>query len=123
MVGSPYWMAPEHILGAACGRKADVWSLGGVVLEMAQGHPPWFSEEERSIAVARDTEPAAGRGRHHFGVFQLLNRIVASTSPPPMPGSLPPPLTAFLLACFERDAAVRASTDQLLAHEWIAQLS
>ena len=31
---------PEHIKGAACGRKADIWSYAGVLLEMLTGTPP-----------------------------------------------------------------------------------
>jgi serine/threonine protein kinase len=39
--GSLCWLAPEVILNHASGRKADIWSLGIVLIEMAVGGNPW----------------------------------------------------------------------------------
>ena len=105
--GSPYWLAPEAIRGVGAGRKADVWALGGVLLEMLTGKPPWFEEQA--------TPPG------QFAVFQILNRIVTATGPPPLPPAetMPPALHDLLLACFERNLAKRPTTTQLLAHPWI----
>merc|ERR1712050_536570 len=41
MRGSIAWMAPEVLQDKGAGRSADIWSLGCVVIEMAQADGPW----------------------------------------------------------------------------------
>ena len=52
-IGSVYWMAPEVVKQTSYTRKADIWSLGCLVVEMFTGsHPfPDFSQMQAIFKV------------------------------------------------------------------------
>ena len=100
MKGTPYFMAPEVLMQDRYGRKADVWSVGGVVLQMITGDPPW-----KQLRLK--------------GPWELFQRVRSTEDPPPMPSDMPEPILTFALRCFERDPSRRPSAKELLEDRWL----
>jgi len=44
VVGTPSWMSPELVTGAKYTTKVDIWSLGILCLELAEGDPPYLRD-------------------------------------------------------------------------------
>ncbi|WP_405139502.1 protein kinase [Sphaerisporangium sp. NBC_01403] len=82
IVGTPAYMAPEQLAGAAIGPAADVFAWGGVIVYAAGGRPP-FGE---------DALPA------------VMNRIL--TAPPDL-GPLTEPLRSIVADALAKDPAAR----------------
>mmetsp|Transcript_36105 Transcript_36105/g.116776 ORF Transcript_36105/g.116776 Transcript_36105/m.116776 type:complete len:526 (-) Transcript_36105:820-2397(-) len=100
-VGSIPWMAPEVILHQdGHGRKADIWSLGCTVLEMATAETPWGPDAFDNVMFA-------------------LMHIAMSDALPPVPDTLPAPCRALLEDCLCRDPTNRPSADALLRHGFL----
>ncbi|KAK7404350.1 hypothetical protein VNO78_05179 [Psophocarpus tetragonolobus] len=96
VVGTPYWMAPEVIEMAGVCAASDIWSVGCTVIELLTCVPPYY-----------DLQP-----------MPALFRIVQDEHPP-IPDSLSPDITDFLLQCFKKDARQRPDAKTLLSHPWI----
>jgi len=96
--GTPYWMAPEvvqrgyELEDPTIYYKADVWSLGAVIIEMATGLPPWGD----------------------LPVITALFRIGSTPNIPTFPTSLSNDGHQFLSLCFQRDLSKRATVNELL---------
>jgi serine/threonine protein kinase len=99
-VGSPHWMAPEVIVEADYDGRADVWSAGITLLELAEMEPPYV-----------DT-----------AVGDLLHAI--PVVPPPTlaePQRWSPAMRSFLADCLTKDIQQRKSAAELLKHPFVAR--
>ena len=44
IVGTPLFMSPETLDGAKPDSKSDIWSVGIMAIELAEGEPPYAAE-------------------------------------------------------------------------------
>jgi mitogen-activated protein kinase kinase kinase len=100
--GSIPWMAPEVIRQTKYGRKADIWSFGCTILEIAQGKAPW-SEYNFDNPIA------------------AIMKIGLSDEIPKMPDNLSINLKNFIQCCLKRDANQRPHAKELLNHPFLLE--
>ena len=57
--GSVFWMAPEVVKQSGHTRKADIWSVGCLVVEMLTGEHPWaqLTQMQAIFKVCRRSLP------------------------------------------------------------------
>ncbi|KAJ1268460.1 hypothetical protein BS78_07G137100 [Paspalum vaginatum] len=98
MKGTPYWMAPEVIVGSGHNCSADIWSVGCTVIEMATGKPPWSLEYQE---------------------VSLLYYVGTTKSHPPIPEHLSPEAKDFVLKCLQKEPETRSGASDLLQHPFV----
>jgi len=107
IVGVFYWQAPEVRTGSYNPLKADVWSLGATVWEMAQAEPP-FTDAQGANDLG-DRWPSLRQPEIYsrsFHDFLLLCSHPVTSRPDP---------EALVTTPFIRSASKRAAVVQLLA--------
>jgi serine/threonine protein kinase len=98
--GSIPWMAPEVMTQTVgYGRKADIWSLGCVLIEMTTAETPWGTFDNHLAAMVR---------------------IAMSEETPPVPQNLSTACREFMIACTRRAPQERPDAADLLKHEFVA---
>ncbi|XP_032034347.1 STE20-like serine/threonine-protein kinase isoform X2 [Hylobates moloch] len=102
-IGTPYWMAPEVVMCETSkdrpyDYKADVWSLGITLIEMAEIEPP----------------------HHELNPMRVLLKI-AKSEPPTLaqPSRWSSNFKDFLKKCLEKNVDARWTTSQLLQHPFV----
>ncbi|TPX58360.1 hypothetical protein PhCBS80983_g03181 [Powellomyces hirtus] len=95
-VGTPYWMAPEIIRRAQYDYKADIWSLGITIIELATGNPPFADQDPRKA------------------IF-----LIPRTRPARLEGKFSAALREFLALCLKEEPEERPSADELLRTKFI----
>jgi len=98
--GSVFWMAPEVVKQTSYTSKADIWSLGCLVVEMLTGEHPWAK----------------------FTQMQAIFKI-GSSAKPEHPPDISSEAEDFLNKAFELDHTARPSAQELLKHAWLTKAS
>jgi serine/threonine-protein kinase len=96
LMGSPRYMAPEHMLGAGrADPRSDVWSLGVVLYELITGRAPFEAEQ----------------------LHELFAQVLHAAPPPPsaMRDDIPEVLEAVVLRCLDKSPAERFDDAAALA--------
>jgi len=98
VVGTPYWMAPELIRGHDYGVKVDIWSLGIMVIELAEGEPPYMQYPPLRALFLITTK----------GIPPLKEQSKWSRE-----------LHDFMSKCLDTNVATRPHADVLLQHPFL----
>ncbi|KAF7363473.1 STE11-like protein [Mycena sanguinolenta] len=96
--GSVFWMAPEVVKQSGHTPKADIWSVGCLVVEMLTGEHPWATLTQ----------------------MQAIFKI-GSSAKPTIPSDISNDAQDFLQRTFELDQEARPSAAELLQHSWIGK--
>ena len=99
--GSVFWMAPEVVKQTSYTRKADIWSLGCLIVEMFTGNHPFPNCSQLQA------------------IFQIGN----SSAKPSTPEKASEEGAEFLNRTFEIDHEKRPSADELLLMPFLKQIA
>jgi len=99
IVGTPCWMAPELIQESAYDEKVDIWSLGILALELADGEPPYIREPP----------------------IKIMYKISCSEAPKLNSKDWSKDFQSFLNQCLMKDPKQRPSSKELLAHPFMKE--
>ncbi|XP_029961977.1 STE20-like serine/threonine-protein kinase isoform X2 [Salarias fasciatus] len=106
-IGTPYWMAPEVVMCETSkdrpyDYKADIWSLGVTLIELAQIEPP----------------------NHEMNPMRVLLKIAKSEPPTLMhPSRWSPEFSDFLRKALDKNVDHRWSSVQLLQHPFVTSVT
>jgi p21-activated kinase 1 len=98
IVGTPYWMAPELIKALPYSFPVDIWSLGILCRELAEGEPPFVEFPPMRALYMIVTQ----------GIPDISNKEARS-----------PAFLDFIGKCLTVDPEKRATAAQLLEHPFL----
>jgi len=99
VIGTPYWMAPEIIQNLPYGKEVDIWSLGIMIMEMAEGEPPYikYSQAKALFLISTQGAPALKKAKNWSNDFKH-----------------------FVSLCLQKEPNKRPNAIELLQHPFIA---
>ena len=76
VMGTPPYMSPEQISGAAIDHRSDIFSLGIIVYEMVTGRRPFQGKTQAELAasILRDTPPAVTKAGIPSALVKLIEQ-------------------------------------------------
>lgn len=98
IVGTPYWMAPELIKGLPYSFEVDIWSLGILCRELAEGEPPYVEVPPMRALFLIVSQ----------GIPEISNKETRS-----------PQFLDFLSLCLNPDPKKRPTCSELLQHPFM----
>ncbi|HYG77788.1 MAG TPA: protein kinase [Planctomycetota bacterium] len=77
-VGTPYYMAPEQVRGAATeiDIRTDIYALGGTLYHLVVGHPPYQGQTGAVIMSMHLTEPVPSARKANPAVSEACSRLI-----------------------------------------------
>jgi len=77
-IGTPSWMAPEVIINAGYDMRADIWSLGITVIEMAEGFPPNAQLHPMKVLymIAKEPSPVLSGAKYSNEIKNFVDRCL-----------------------------------------------
>jgi serine/threonine protein kinase len=76
IIGTPHYMSPEHIYGAAVDHRTDIYALGCVLFEMLSGKTPYQGTTSMEILLAHCKDPIPEVTSPYEPLPSILNDII-----------------------------------------------
>ncbi|XP_038045451.1 serine/threonine-protein kinase 10-like isoform X2 [Patiria miniata] len=105
-IGTPYWMAPEVVICETLkdnpyDYKADIWSLGITLIELAQQEPPY----------------------HDLHPMRVLIKIPKAEPPTLLaPSRWTKNFSSFIKLCLDKNPESRPTAPEMSKHPWLAEV-